>query len=189
MKHLLVLLCISSVLLVSCMKKESVGSTESSLKADSVKLKNIEGFRAVNEIFNSGKFDGLDKYIESNITEHELMEGTAPGLAGLKKQMSDFRAGFPDLKFTVDDVVAEGDKVWGLITMKGTNTGPMMGMPPTGKSFNIQGVDIVRIVNGKAVEHWGFYDHTKMMEQLGLMPPHGAQSPDANMAPDMNKGK
>jgi steroid delta-isomerase-like uncharacterized protein len=188
MKHLLTLLCISSLLLVSCMKKESVGSTESSLKADSVKLKNIEGFKAVNDIFNTGKFDGLDTYIEANFTEHELREGAMPGLAGLKKQMTDFRAAFPDIKFTVNDVVAEGDKVWGLITITGTNTGPMMGMPPTGKAINMQGVDIVKITNGKCVEHWGFFDHAKMMEQLGLMPPHGAGGPppDGNAMP---KGK
>jgi hypothetical protein len=55
-------------------------------------------------------------------------------------------------------------------TMTGTNTGSIMGMPATGKKFNIHGVDIVRFVNGKCVEHWGYDEEMKMMQQLGMMP-------------------
>src|SRR4051812_12045244 len=126
MKHLLVLFAITMVFLSSCMKKDT-GTSEASLKADSVKLKNIEGYRSVIAIFNSGKFDDLDKYMEANYQEHQLEPGETGGLAGLKKQMADFRAAFPDLKFTVNDIVAEGDKVWALITMTGTNSGSFMG--------------------------------------------------------------
>jgi steroid delta-isomerase-like uncharacterized protein len=93
-------------------------------------------------------------------------------LEGLKEQMTGFRAAFPDLKFTINDIIADGDKVWALSTLTGTHTGAaFMGMPANGKSFTAQGVDIVRITNGKAVEHWGFYDNMKMMADLGMMPP------------------
>ncbi len=188
MKNLLALLAISLVFLSSCAKKDT-GSSESSLKADSVKLKNIDDYRAVIGIFNTGKFDELDKYFENTYQEHEIEPGQTPGLAGLKKQMGDFRAAFPDLKFTVNDIVAEGDKVWAHITMSGTNTGSFMGMPATGKSTSFQGVDIVRITNGKAVEHWGYYDNMKMMSDLGMMPPMGATEAKSMPAPEMKKGK
>jgi len=169
MKHLIALAAITTVFLSSCMKKDT-GSSEASLKADSVKLKNIEGYRAVIGIFNSGKLDELDKYFEANYQEHEVEPGQKGGLTGLKESMTAFRTAFPDLKFTVNDIVAEGDKVWALITMTGTNSGSFMGQPPTGKSTTFQGVDIVRITNGKAVEHWGFYDNMKMMSDMGMMP-------------------
>ena len=182
MKHLLALLTVSSLLLSSCMKKDT-SSSEASVKADSVKLKNIEDFRAVNDIFNSGKYDGLDKYIESNFVDHQAEPGQKPGLQGLKEIMTQFRAAFPDLKFTINDIVAEGDKVWALSTMTGTHSGgDFMHMPANGKSFTAQGVDIVRIINGKAVEHWGFADNMKMMADLGMMPPPPG-------APPMDKGK
>jgi steroid delta-isomerase-like uncharacterized protein len=190
MKHLLALLAISSVLLSSCMKKDT-GASESSLKGDSTKLKNIEGYRAVNDMFNSGKYDSLDKYIDANIADHQMMPGQKPGLAGLKEDMTNFRAAFPELKFTINEIMADGDKVWALSTMSGTHSGaPFMGMPANGKSFSAQGVDIVRITNGKAVEHWGFYDHMKMMTDLG-MPMGAPPAGDGKMIPppDMKKGK
>ena len=188
MKHLLALVAISAVLLSSCAKKDT-GASESSLKADSTKLKNIEGYRAVTDMFNSGKMEGLDKYIDANFQEHQMEPGMKPGLAGLKENMTNFRAAFPDLKFTINDIVAEGDKVWALSTMTGTHSGgPFMGMPANGKSFTAQGVDIVRITNGKAVEHWGFYDNMKMMSDHGAMPPMGKPG-EKGMTPPPEKQK
>jgi steroid delta-isomerase-like uncharacterized protein len=187
MKHLLVLLCISSVLLASCMKKDT-GSSESSLKADSTKLQNIEHTRAVFAAFNSGKYDDLDKYIDANLAEHTPNPYQKPGLAGLKEWLTGFHKSFPDMKMTIDDIVAEGDKVWVLNTMSGTNTGGFMGAPANGKSFKAQGVDIVQITNGKAVEHWGFFDSMKMMNDLGMG--MGGPPPAGDMkAPEGKKGK
>src|SRR5437016_1882522 len=134
MKHFLALLCIS-LLLVSCSKKESVGSSESSLKADSPKLKNIENTRTVFADFNTGKYDDLDKYIDANIIEHNPNPHQKPGLAGLKEWLTESHKSLPDMKMTIDDIVAEGDKVWILETMSGTNSGGFMGMPANGKSF------------------------------------------------------
>jgi steroid delta-isomerase-like uncharacterized protein len=190
MKHLLALLAISSVLLSSCMKKEGTTSMEASMKAaDSVKNYNINGYRAVTDMFNTGKFDDLGKYVADNNIEHQMMPGQKSGLAGLKETITNFRAAFPDLKFTIDHITADSNMIWAHYTMTGTNTGPMMGMPPTGKSINIQGMDLVRLENGKGVEHWGYNEGRKMMEQLGLMPPMGGPPEAGKIPAEMKKSK
>lgn len=79
-------------------------------------------------------------------------------------------AAFPDLKFSIDDMVAEGDKVVTRYTMQGTHKGPWRGIPPTGKQVVIKGVSIDKIVGGKVVESWDFPDSMGMMTQLGVIP-------------------
>jgi predicted ester cyclase len=80
-------------------------------------------------------------------------------------------AAVPDLAATIDDMIASGDKVFVRSTISGTQTGEFLGMPPTGKSFSIGSMDIVRIQDDQAIEHWGIQDTMAMMTQLGLMPP------------------
>ena len=80
------------------------------------------------------------------------------------------RAGFPDLHVTVEDIIAEGDKVVGRTTIRGSHTGEFMGMAPTGKQFTIQAIDVMRFAGGKVVEHWGNQDDLGMMQQLGVIP-------------------
>ena len=86
------------------------------------------------------------------------------------------RSAFPDLKATIEDTIAEGDKVVIRMTWRGTHTGgEFMGIPATGKSVSIGVIDIIRISGGKAVEHWGQMDSMLMMQQLGAIPaPTGA---------------
>ena len=83
------------------------------------------------------------------------------------------RSGIPDFKATIDDVVAEGDRVVIRMTFRGTQTGEFMGMPPTGKSISVGVIDIFRIAGGKIVEHWGQMDSMGMMQQLGAIPAPG----------------
>ena len=190
MKHLLALLAISTVLLSSCMKKES-GSSDAMMRTDSMKKANIENYGKVMDMFNSGKMDDMGKYCTDNMVDHQLFPGQKPGLAGVKEAMAGFRAGFPDLKFTTNHIIADSNMIWAQYTMTGTNTGPMMGgMPPTGKSIKIDGMDLIRLENGKCVEHWGYNEGRKMMEQLGLMPPMGAPPAGGDMKNDgkMKKG-
>ena len=186
MKHLLVLLCISSVLLSSCMKKDTA-SSDAAMKADSVKNYNISGYRAVNDMLSSGKMDDLGKYIADNMVDHQMMPGQKPGLAGMKETMMGFHAAFPDLKFTTNHITADSNMIWAQYTMTGTNTGSFMGMPPTGKSIKVDGMDLIRLENGKCVEHWGYDEGRKMMEQLGLMPPMGAPPEGGDMKKDAAK--
>jgi predicted ester cyclase len=84
------------------------------------------------------------------------------------------RSAFPDLNATVEDIVAEGDKVVVRQTWTGTHTGgDFMGVPPTGRTVPIGVIDIIRIAGGKFVEHWGQMDAMGMMQQLGAMPTPG----------------
>ena len=80
------------------------------------------------------------------------------------------RTAFPDLRFEIHELVAEGDIVAGRLTMSGTHDGPLMGTPPTGRSVRQDHMHFVRYKDGKAVEHWGVRDDLGMMEQMGLMP-------------------
>jgi predicted ester cyclase len=83
------------------------------------------------------------------------------------------RSAFPDFKATIEDIVAEGDKVVVRQTFSGTHKGEFMGVPPTGKSISIGVIDIIRVDGGKFVEHWGQMDTTGMIQQLGAIPGPG----------------
>ena len=81
-----------------------------------------------------------------------------------------FLTAFPDLQTTVDNMVAEGDKVVTCFTVQGTHEGPVMGIPATGKKVAMKGVSIKRLADGKVVEEWWLGDMLGMMQQLGLIP-------------------
>jgi predicted ester cyclase len=89
------------------------------------------------------------------------------GLAGM------LRTAFPDLRFEIEELVAEGDVVAGRLTMSGTHEGPLMGIPPTGRAVRQDHMHFVRFEGGKAVEHWGVRDELGMMRQLGVVPEPG----------------
>ena len=82
---------------------------------------------------------------------------------------------FPDLQMNVEDMIAEGDKVVARVRMSGTHQGEFMGIDPTGNRVEISGIDILRVADGKIVEHWGNFDDLGMMQQLGVIeqPPSG----------------
>jgi steroid delta-isomerase-like uncharacterized protein len=118
------------------------------------------------EVFNTGNMAAADKYIARSYIEHDPFPGQPPTLAGLKRGFTQYRAAFPDLHFTVQDVIGEGDEVVVRWTATGTQKGKFMGIAPTGRRIHMNGVDIIRIVHGKAVEHWGYEDEMGMMQQL-----------------------
>ena len=83
---------------------------------------------------------------------------------------------FPDLHFTVEDMIAEGDKVVARLTTQGTQTGPFLGIPPTGKHTSIGCIDINRMAGGKSVEHWLEMDTLGLLQQLGVIPESSQKS-------------
>jgi predicted ester cyclase len=92
-------------------------------------------------------------------------------LEQLKLGVPVFFAAFPDARFTIDDMVAEGDKVAYRVTITGTHTGrPYMGIAPSGKKIEMRNTSIKRIANGKLAESWGTLDTLSMMRQLGIIP-------------------
>lgn len=127
--------------------------------------------RLVDELFNRGNTKLADEFLAPDFAEHEeLPPGIAPGREGVKQLATMLRSAFPDFKATIDDVIAEGDKVVIRQTWSGTQRGEFMGIPPTGKHVSFGVIDIIRIAGGKAVEHWGQMDSMRMMQQLGAIP-------------------
>jgi steroid delta-isomerase-like uncharacterized protein len=92
---------------------------------------------------------------------------------GHKQLVMMFRTGFPDWNETVEDVIAEGDKVVIRVTGRGTHEGEFQGIPPTGNRVTATGVGIGRIEDGRIAETWAEYDALGMMQQLGVIPPPG----------------
>ena len=125
--------------------------------------------RLIEQGFSKGNLAALDELFAPNFVEHQ--DGIMPpNIEGLKGAIVSLRTPFPDLKVTVEEIIASGDKTWARLTGRGTHLGPFMGRPPTGKSFAITIIDICRFENGKIVEHWGVADRASLMEQLGLLP-------------------
>jgi predicted ester cyclase len=130
----------------------------------------LDVFRGViEEGFNRGNLDALDALFAPDFQEHQSGM-IPPNLEGVKGAITYLRSVFPDLKLTIEDSVVQGDMVWARITARGTQRGPLMGRPPTGRTFAITVIDIARIVDGKMMEHWGVADRFHQMEQLGLLP-------------------
>ena len=125
--------------------------------------------RLVNEVINQGNLATADALVGSNYIYHgpgfELR-----GLEGFKQMVTTYRTAFPDLHMTIEDQVAEGDRVVTRWTVSGTHTGPFKGIPPTGRRGTISGIDIDLIVDGKAVECWSNTDDLGMLQQLGVIP-------------------
>jgi predicted ester cyclase len=132
---------------------------------------NKDAVRRFVEGVNQGNLDALDNIVAPDFKDHQpLPPGLPSGLAGLKAFFAAQRTAFPDLKITINDITADGDKVWDRLTVRATNTGAFMGMPPTGKQVTVEVLDITRFAGGKAVEHWGVADNLGMMQQLGVVP-------------------
>lgn len=129
----------------------------------------------LNRAFSTGNFDLLDATVAVDFVEHAAFAGAAPGLAGWKQSMATWQAAIPDFRFEVLTLLADGDKAMFHSMTRGTHLGDMMGIPPTGKELALEAIDIVRVQDGKVVEHWGVFDEMAMMRQLGLIPEPGSE--------------
>ncbi len=145
-------------------------STQTNKVVEDQSSTNKAAMSKIYEAFNSGNTADLGNIVDANVIEHSPDPNIQEtGLEGLKKSIDMYRSSFPDLKMNVLSMTAEGDVVTTHFNMSGTNSGPMGEMPPTNKALSVDGVDIIKFKDGKAVEHWGYYEEMKMMEQLGLM--------------------
>ena len=126
--------------------------------------------RFYEEVLNHGDLAVIDDLIADELVEHEELPGIPPGREGVRAWATLMRRAFPDLVVSINQMIASGDEVWVHITMRGTQDGPFMDIPPTGKRVEISGIDRVRVRNGKAVEHWGVTDNLTLLQQLGQIP-------------------
>jgi steroid delta-isomerase-like uncharacterized protein len=111
----------------------------------------------------------VDRLVDPDFVDHDPAPGQAPGLQGIKDLMQMFFTAFPDLHVTVNRLVADEDTVAGAVTTEGTQDGDFMGIPKSGMKISITELHMMRIANGKMVEHWGVGDGMTMMQQLGVM--------------------
>jgi steroid delta-isomerase-like uncharacterized protein len=126
--------------------------------------------RFYNEVINSHNVAGVKSFVTTDFIDHNPSPGhTGKGLDDLVAQLNEMFTALPDFHVTADLLVAEEDTVVTYLTMTGTNTGPFLNMPASNKPVKINGIDIVRIKDGKATERWGVFDDLSMMTQMGMV--------------------
>ena len=122
-----------------------------------------------NKIFE-GDFAIAEDVIAEDCVYHNGPPDILPGPDGVKEWAIMIRNGFPDIHITAEDFVSEGDRVAGRFEAQGTHNGEFFGVPATGKPVAFSGINIMRITDGKIVEHWVQYDTLGIMQQIGAIP-------------------
>lgn len=125
------------------------------------------------EVWGQGRTDVAQELMADDLVDHNPYPGQPPGREGHDWAVAMVRRAFPDLRFTADIVVSDGEFVAGRWTMTGTNTGTfdLLGLPPTGRPVRMTGQEIFRAEDGKLAESWHQEDIPGMLRQLGLEPP------------------
>jgi steroid delta-isomerase-like uncharacterized protein len=129
-------------------------------------------YRWFEEVWNQGR--------EATIDELFAQDGVAIGLgesdvevrgpAQFKTFFHNLRTSFPDIHITIEDTLAEGEKVAVRVKIEGTHLGDGLGVPPTGRRMNVAGIIIIRIAHGRIVEGWNSWDQLGMLRQIGAIP-------------------
>jgi len=128
--------------------------------------------RFYEDVVNKGDMRLAEEVLAADYVEHPSFPGTPSGLAGFRQFVAMVATAFPDLHVTVEDVIAEGDKVAARVTVSGTHRGVLLGtIQPTGTHATWTGIDLIRIADGKIVERWSQRDLLGLMQQLGVIPP------------------
>ena len=135
-------------------------------------MDHVATMRRCYELINAGDIDGFGQFLAEDFVEHAQAPGLAPTREGVLEFFTMYRSAFPDLRFEPQDYIASDDKVVVRVRATGTNTGgDFMGMPATGKSIDVQLIDIVLFGDdGLGHAHWGVVDVMTMMQQLGVVP-------------------
>lgn len=123
---------------------------------------------------NLQNYDAFDEFVDPNFIDRDPIPNQQPGIPGLKAAYRMFSDAIPDVWFTFEDLIAEGDLVIGRGVIEGTHTGNFMGMvPPTGKKLHWTGTRMFRVKNGKVTEGWINLDFLGLLQQMGVIPPMG----------------
>lgn len=126
--------------------------------------------RFFEEVINAGRVDVVDELIADKFVDHEDLPGAgADARADLKSWLVSLRAAFPDYRVTIEDTIAEGDQVLVRGTAHGTHLGAFHGIPPTRRVVHYAIMDVLRVVDGRILEHWGLADTEAIAAQLGLL--------------------
>jgi steroid delta-isomerase-like uncharacterized protein len=127
--------------------------------------------RFIEEVWNKGNLSVVDELFTPNYEHHDVSSPDfGRGPESEKKRATLYRTAFPDLRLTIEDIIAEGETVMTRWSCRGTHKGDLSGITPTGKQFNITGVTIARLANGKLAEGYVNWDALGLMQQLGVVP-------------------
>jgi len=126
--------------------------------------------RYYDEVLNRGHIAVLDELATDNYIENDPFPGQGNGRTDLKVRVSTLLTAFSPCTFTIDDIVAEGDRVVVRWRSSGNHSGDFLGMPPTHRDYTITGIDIHRLAAGQMAEHWHVVDQLSQLQQLGMIP-------------------
>ncbi len=140
-----------------------------SVEQDKTKVK-----RFVEDVLNQEHWERVEEYISPSAVDHVVPPGLPQNLEGFKQFFALFRRAFPDLHYTIEDTLGQGELIAQRVTGEGTMKGEFQGIPPTGKRAKWSELHIVKMKDGKIVEHWGNVDQMNMLIQLGVVPMPGA---------------
>lgn len=130
----------------------------------------------IDQTLNNGDIGATAKFVAGDVIEQVPFPGQGQGIEGLKNVLAGMRSAFPDLHWTVDEQIAEGDKVVTRFEWTGTHRAPFLGVPPTGRAVRVWGIVIDRLEDGKIKETRILMDALGLMAQLGMFPPPAAAS-------------
>jgi predicted ester cyclase len=124
----------------------------------------------VEEIMNRGDVDGAGRFMWEDVVQHVLFPGQGPGLSGFQEMMRESRVAFPDIYWSVEEQLTDGDRVLTRFVWTGTHHGPFLGIAPTGRRVTVWGMVIDRVVAGRIKESRFLMDTLGLMSQLGAIP-------------------
>ena len=126
---------------------------------------------AFDEFINKQNLDVVPEYVAPNFVGHYPGFPLVEGAEGFRQFLSKYNTAFSNNQVTIEDIIAEGDRVALRLTFRATHTGEFAGIPPTGKQIQLTAINFFHIVDGKAVEQWANQDDIGLLQQLGVMPP------------------
>lgn len=133
-----------------------------------------ENIAVVRKFFEVGPSKGdlaaADAILAPGFSLHTPLPTPGPGIEAMNNVIITCRAAFHDLHVTIDDIIADGDKVTARFTARGMHNGEFMGLAPTGKAIAMTGIEIFRVKDGKITELWGEANVMGLMQQLGILP-------------------
>jgi steroid delta-isomerase-like uncharacterized protein len=121
------------------------------------------------DAFNRADLEGATALIAPDAVDHAAFPGQSPGLEGWCQKWDMFHASFSSLHWTIEQSVEEGDIVASRYTVRGVHSGDFMGAPATGRTLEAAAMDMIRVRDGKILEHWALLDQAALMAQMGMM--------------------
>ena len=149
-------------------------STSAAVISAQSKASNAEiARRMFDELINQGNKAIIEELIAADATIHDPLSGVSQGRAAFAQLLAGFDTAFPHHRVEVHQIMADGEWVSVLHTHTAVHSGPFLGLPPTGRAIRVEGVEVMRIVDGKVVEFWRHDDDAGLLMQLGILPMPG----------------